>query len=154
MVKVKIIDVEVEWGKPYIGGIYEAFKIVRTNGSCNYYVNVASDTILNLNQRDCEEIEEARPTLGAAHEPDLRTITMENIITDLGINIGDIVCVYTKGSTYHLKCNEKYDLVELDNSYQKYVPNLILGMVNGKYAYEVYSCKYGFAIEKPNQQIN
>lgn len=151
MVKIKIIGAEVPDDEKYVGNVYEAIKYAKGDGSLAYYAQTGDDEVTWFSQNYVEVIEDDRPTM-TAREPDLRTIKMENIITDLGIHIGDIVCVYAKGLKNYLICNEKYDLVNVDDSYDKTVPNLILGMVNGKYAYEVYSFKCGFAIEKPNQQ--
>lgn len=151
MVKIKVTGAEVLDDVQYVGNVYEAIKYAKGDGSSAYYAQTADDEVTWFNQDYVEEIEDDKPTM-ATREPDLRTIKMSDIVTDLGINMGDIVCVYAKGLKNYLICNEKYDLVNVDDSYDKTVPNLILGMVNGKYAYEVYSFKHGFTIEKPNQQ--
>lgn len=61
-------------------------------------------------------------------------ITMEQIMEGLGIEETDIVLV--AGNV--LLCNEKFDLVKIDGTYNSAIPNFILGMVSGKYGYEVY----------------
>ena len=66
-----------------------------------------------------------------------KTITMQNIMKGLNINIGDIVVVNKQA----LICNDKYDLVKPDGSYCSTIPNLILGMVSGKYDYQTYISK-------------
>lgn len=66
-----------------------------------------------------------------------KRIDMKDIMDGLHIKIGDIV--HVNGNW--LKCNEKYDLVTLEDRYNPAIPNWILGMVSGKYAYKVYSIK-------------
>ena len=61
-------------------------------------------------------------------------ITMEQLMEGLGIEETDIVLVAGNA----LLCNEKFDLVKVDGSYSPAIPNYILGMVSGKYGYEVY----------------
>lgn len=63
-----------------------------------------------------------------------KTIDMEKLINGLGINKGDIVVV--NGNC--LLCNDKFDLVHIDGQYNTAIPNLIVGMVSGKYGYKVY----------------
>lgn len=72
----------------------------------------------------------------------IKKINMKDIMKGLGIEVGDIVCVYPFGLKRFLKCNDKYDLVKIDGNYDKEIPNLILGMVSGKTSYDVYSIKY------------
>lgn len=66
-----------------------------------------------------------------------KRINMKDIMDGLHIKVGDIV--HVNGNW--LKCNEKYDLVTLEDRYNPAIPNWILGMVSGKYAYKVYSIK-------------
>ena len=66
-----------------------------------------------------------------------KRINMKDIMDGLHIQVGDIVYV----NSNWLKCNEKYDLVTLEDRYNPSIPNWILGMVSGKYAYKVYSLK-------------
>lgn len=67
----------------------------------------------------------------------VKKISMQDLMTGLGINKGNIVVV--KDET--LICNDKFDLVRLAKSgggYSSAIPNLILGMVSNKYPYTVY----------------
>ena len=64
----------------------------------------------------------------------IKTIDMKKLINGLGINKGDIVVV----DNICLICNDKYDLVRIDNSYNSAIPNIIVGMVSGKHSYKIY----------------
>lgn len=64
----------------------------------------------------------------------IKTIDMKKLINGLGINKGDIVVV----DNVCLICNDKYDLVRVDNSYSSAIPNIIVGMVSGKHSYKIY----------------
>ncbi len=64
----------------------------------------------------------------------IKTINMKKLINGLGINKGDIVVV----DNICLVCNDKYDLVRIDNSYNSAIPNIIVGMVSGKHSYKIY----------------
>ena len=61
-------------------------------------------------------------------------INIEKLMEGLGIEEADIVLVAGNA----LLCNEKFDLVKVDGTYSPAIPNYILGMVSGKYGYEVY----------------
>lgn len=63
-----------------------------------------------------------------------KKINMETIMQGLGIKENDIVVV--SGNT--LICNSKFDLIKTDGNYAQNIPNLILGMVSGKYNYKIY----------------
>lgn len=67
-----------------------------------------------------------------------KNIEMKDIMKGLGIEVDDIV--HVNGNW--LKCNEKYDLVTLEDRYNPSIPNWILGMVSGKYHYKVFSLKH------------
>lgn len=73
-------------------------------------------------------------------------MTMRELMSGLHIYEGDIVVV--NGTV--LICNDKYDLVTLENKYSSTIPNLIIGMVSGKYSYKVYSVKSVLEYEKPS----
>lgn len=64
----------------------------------------------------------------------MKTITMEKLMKGLGIAKNDIVLVDKQA----LRCNEKFDLVKVDGTYSSTIPNLIVGMVSGKFDYCVY----------------
>lgn len=76
-----------------------------------------------------------------------KNIDMSDIMHGLGIEIGDIVCVYVKNQKQYLVCNEKYDLVKIPGNYDPGVPNLILGMVSDTYSYDVFSFKQGYRVQ-------
>lgn len=59
---------------------------------------------------------------------------MEKLMEALGIEETDIVLVAGNA----LLCNAKFDLVKVDGTYSPAIPNYIIGMVSGKYRYEVY----------------
>lgn len=71
-----------------------------------------------------------------------KTISMQTIMEGLGIRVNDMVLV----NRQVLICNDKYDLVKPDQSYCNTIPNLILGMVSGKYDYKVYIPKVGATV--------
>lgn len=77
-----------------------------------------------------------------------KTIDMQKIMEGLGIAVGDIVLV----NDYCLLCNEKFDLVNYSGCYNSSIPNIILGMVSGKYSYKIYtlSCEI---VEKSKENI-
>ena len=145
MVKIKVIKAEIEEDEQYVGNIYEAIKDTRCNGLLAYYAQVGDNDMAVFNQDYVEVIEDDKPTLGVAHEPDLRTIKMSDIIKDLGIDVGDIVRVNVNGIAHYLECTKEYELVNLLACYEDSVPHLILGMINGKYPYAVYTYDMGFA---------
>lgn len=147
MVKVKINATMCVNDDQYVGYICEAFKFVHSDGNAEYCIYVdPTRGVMWLPASYCEEVEDDKPTLAAAHEPDLRTIKMSDIIKDLGIDVGDIVCVNVKGTKHYLECTKEYELVNLLACYEDSVPHLILGMINCKYAYAVYSYNMGFAV--------
>lgn len=133
MVKVKIIKTMDADTQRYVGGIYDAFRIQYTSGA-EYLVNVADNAILCLKSEEVEEL----MINGTYVEEFNKDINMKGIMDGLGIRVGDIVRV----NESHVMCNEKYDLVTLDNKYSTTIPGLILGMVSGKYDYEVFSSKH------------
>lgn len=130
MVKVKIIKDVID--DEFVGGIYEAFRMEYTTGT-EYIVNVAEN---NLKVYTADEVEVLSDTTAGVEEF-TKDINMKDIMDGLGINVGDIVVV----TNYHLTCNEKYELVDVANGYSSTIPNLILGMVSGKYGYKVFSAK-------------
>lgn len=67
-----------------------------------------------------------------------KTIDMQKLMEGLNIKTGDIVCV----NGQYLICNKDFDLIKLDGCYNAAIPNLIVGMVSGKYDYSVYSLKH------------
>lgn len=75
-----------------------------------------------------------------------KRIDMSDIMHGLSIEIDDIVVVYEKGCNHYLRCNEAYDLVNINGSYDKTIPNLILAMVSGKSSYDVYSFNKGYRV--------
>ena len=71
-------------------------------------------------------------------------ISMKEIVIGLLLDIGDIVVV--NGET--LIVNDLYEFVRLyDGCYSSDIPNLVLGMVSGKYTYTVYVVKSSFRVE-------
>lgn len=134
MVKVKIIKTMDADTQRYVGGAYDAFRIQYPHGA-EYIVNVADNAILCLKSEDVEEI---HSDLTCAAEEFNKDINMKDIMDGLGIGIGDIVRV----NESHVMCNERHELVTLDCKYSTTIPGLILGMVSGKYGYEVFSSKH------------
>ena len=71
-------------------------------------------------------------------------ISMKEIVIGLLLDIGDIVVV--NGEV--LIVNELYEFVRLyDRRYSSDIPNLVLGMVSGKYTYTIYVVKSSFRVE-------
>lgn len=66
-----------------------------------------------------------------------KSINMQDIMEGLGIKVDDMVLV----NKQVLICNDEYDLVKPDGLYCGRIPNLILGMVSGKYDYKIYVLK-------------
>ena len=130
MVKVKIIKAHYPEEEKYVGGIYESL-CVDYDTHKEYLVQIASNHLRTYMDTDVEELFD-NPDYGKEVNKD---INMKNIMNGLGIDIGDIVRV----NETHVMCNEKYDLVTLDNKYNSTIPGLILGMVSGKYGYQVFS---------------
>ena len=137
MVKIKILEAESDCDKKYVGGIYDAFRLkYKTEAGLYYMAKVDDDNLLYVLPWNCEEIEESK-TFG-----EQKKITMQDIMRSLGIEVGDIVCVKANGCKNYLICNDKYDLIQLSGSYDGKIPNVILGMISGKYDYTVYSKSY------------
>jgi hypothetical protein len=63
-----------------------------------------------------------------------KKINMETLMQGLGIKENDIVVIGNET----LVCNGKFDLVKVSGNYAQNIPNLILGMVSGKYNYKIY----------------
>ena len=71
-------------------------------------------------------------------------ISMKEIVKGLLLDIGDISVVNREV----LIVNDLYEFVRLGNrQYSSYIPNLVLGMVSGKYTYTVYVVKSNFKVE-------
>ena len=73
-----------------------------------------------------------------------KNISMKELVTGLLLDVGDIVVVNREV----LLVNDLYEFVRLGNrQYSSDIPNLVLGMVSGKYTYTVYVVKSNFKVE-------
>ena len=74
-----------------------------------------------------------------------RTMSMKDLVFGLGMNISDIVVV----NNQVLTVNDLYEFVRLGTkTYNSDTPNLVLGMLSGKYEYTIYKISEVYKVEK------
>ena len=74
-----------------------------------------------------------------------KTISMKDLVFGLGMNINDIVVV----NNQVLTINDLYEFIRLGaKTYNTDTPNLVLGMLSGKYEYTIYKISEIYKVEK------